>query len=98
MYISYCGSIVSIPFFWRVGLQSINNILSQISILNKIGYLLLKLKAVLHVVPMVSVKLAVFVFVSLLGFSLDFPRPIYKFFVFDLHEYLEYWSFEGWQY
>ncbi|GFZ09096.1 hypothetical protein Acr_20g0009040 [Actinidia rufa] len=64
----------------------------------QVSYLLLHLEAVVSVVPVVSVELTILVLVSLTGVDLDLFRPFYKFFVFNLHEYLGYRSVERRQY
>ena len=59
-----------------------------------VGYLLLQLEAIISIVPMVSVKFAILIFVPLEGLGLDFLRPLHKLFIFDLHEHLSYRSIE----
>ena len=44
--------------------------------------------------PMVLVKLAILVLISLVRVGLDFPRPFHKLFIFYLHEHLSYRSIE----
>ena len=64
--------------------------------LDQVDYLLLQLEAILSIVPMVFVKLTIFVFISSEGVSLDFPRPLYKFFILNFHEYPGNGSIERW--
>ena len=68
--------------------------ISQIPSLDKVGYLLIQLEIIFSIVPMVSMKLVILIFVPLEGFDLDFPRPLHKHFVFDLHKHLSYRSIE----
>ena len=70
----------------------ISDKLSQIPSFDEVDYLLLQLEIILNIVPMVPVKLAILVFVSLEGVGLDFSWPLTKLFVFDLHEHLGYRS------
>ena len=64
------------------------------SSLDQIGYLLLKLKTILSVVPIVSIKLAILIFISLIGAGLDFFRALHKLLIFYFHEHLGYGSIE----
>ena len=38
--------------------------------------------------PMILVKLAIFVLVSSKAIGLNLPKPLHKFLILDLHEYL----------
>ena len=44
--------------------------------------------------PMISVKLAILIFVTLEVVSLDFPWSFHKHFIFDLHKHLSYRGIE----
>ena len=88
LYISFCGSFIPIPPFQRVRLGAISNILPHIPLLDKVGYLFFKLKIIFSVMPVISVKLTILIFISLSGINLDFSRPFDEFFVFDLSEHL----------
>ena len=52
------------------------------------GYLFFQLKAILGVMSMVVVELIVLIFISFLGISFDFIRPLDEFLVLDFCEYL----------
>ena len=64
------------------------NILSQIPLLDKVGYLFLQLKAILGGMFMVSVELTVLVSVSLSWISFDFSKPLNEFLVLNFYEYM----------
>ena len=64
------------------------NILFQISLLDKVGYLFLQLKIIFDVMSMVSVELIVLASVSFSEISFDFFRSLNEFLVLDFREYL----------
>ena len=67
---------------------AICNVLSKISLFDKVNYLFFQLKVILGVVSMVSVELTILVFISLSGINFDFSRPLNEFLMLDFHEYL----------
>ena len=67
---------------------------SQISSSDQVSYLFLKLETILSVVPMILVKLAILILVSLVRVGLNFPGSLHKIFIFDLYEHLSYKSIE----
>ena len=55
---------------------------------DQISYLFLQLKTLHCIMDMISMKLIIFVLVSVERVSLDLSRPFHKLLVLDLHEYL----------
>ena len=88
LYIACHGSVVSIPPIRRVGLWAISNILLQIPPLNYVSYLFFYLEIILNIVPVVSMKFIIFIFVFLIRVGLYFLGPLYEFFVLNLCDHL----------
>ena len=55
---------------------------------DQISYLFLQLKTLHCIMDMISMKLIIFVLVSLERVGFYLPRPFYKFLVLNLHEHL----------
>ena len=72
--IPYCRPIVAISSVRQVWTWATSYKLSEISSLDKVGYLLLQLETISSIVSMFFMKLAILVFVPLEGFGLDFPK------------------------
>ena len=96
LYIARSWSVIAEPSFWGVGRWASSDVFPQITPFNEIGNLFFQLKTVLSVVSVVPVEFTIFVPISLLGVSLDLPRPFDEFFMFNFREYLGNGGVEWW--
>ena len=67
--------------------QAISHELSQVSLLDQVTYLLIQLETVLCVMVVISVKLSIFILVSLECISLNLPRSFHELLVLDFDKY-----------
>ena len=72
-----------------------SNEMPQLSLSDKILYLLLQVIALICVMPMISMEAEIFVFIALVGLSLHLLWPLQGGVIFDLHKYLIKWSIQG---
>ena len=60
----------------------------HLPLLDEIFYLLLQIKTLVHIMPMVSMEVAILVPIALIGISLHFSQPLQGRIILDLHKHL----------
>ena len=72
----------------------LSNKISQLSLLDKILYLLLLIIALIRVMPVISVKAAIFILIALVRISLHLLWPLQRWVILDLHKHLIKWNIQ----
>ena len=72
----------------------LSNEMLQLSLSDKILYLLFQIIALVCVMPMISTKATIFVFIALIGIFLHLLWSLQGGVILDLHNYLIKWSIQ----
>ena len=73
----------------------LSNKISQLSLLDKILYLLLLVIVLIRVMPVISVKATIFILIALVRISLHLLWPLQRRVILDLHKHLIKWNIQG---